>query len=328
MRKLSVLIPARNEMWLSKTVEDVLRHAEDDTDIIVVLDGAQPDPHLPNDSRITTISLDDPIGQRAATNLAATKSAAQYVMKLDAHCSVDRGFDRKLIASAEELGELVTQVPSQYNLHVFDWVCDACGHATYQGPTPKECEKCKHPKVHRNVLWQRRKSRLTEVWRFDKELHFQYWREREKYMKDLTKQDPDKYTKYWDTMSCLGACWFLSRKRYFDLGGMDEGHGSWGQMGTELSCKAWLSGGRLVTNRTTWFAHMFRTQGGDFSFPYPITHREQEKARQFSRNLWLNNAWPQQIRPLSWMIEHFEPVPDWNESPSPAAAVDATNAKA
>lgn len=312
MKKLSVLIPARNEVWLSKTVSDVLEHIEDDTSVVVVLDGAQPDPNLPTDPRVTVVGLNKSIGQRAATNLAARMCDAEYVMKLDAHCSVDQGFDRKLIESAKELGPLVTQIPSQYNLHVFDWVCSACGHATYQGPTPAKCEKCEFPSPKRKVIWQARKNRLTEVWRFDRGLHFQYWREREREMRKKAKDDPATYGKYWDTMSCLGACWFIQRQRYFELGGMDEGHGSWGQMGTELSCKSWLSGGRMVTNRTTWFAHMFRTQGGDFSFPYPITYKEQEAAREYSRNLWLNNAWPQQIRPLSWLVDHFKPVPEWD----------------
>ena len=327
MKKFAVLIPSRNEIWLKKTVEDVLSHMEEDSIVTVVLDGPQPDPDLPDDRRVVTIKLNESIGQRAATNLAARMSDAEYVFKLDAHCSVDRGFDRKLCESGAELGELVTQVPSQYNLHVFDWVCDGCQDITYQGPTPTKCLKCGHTVLHKNVLWQARKNRLTEIWRFDSDLHFQYWREREREMRKKAKDDPATHAKYWDTMSCLGAAWCLSKKRYFDIGGMDEGHGSWGQMGTELSCKSWLSGGRMVTNRTTWFAHMFRTQGGDFSFPYPITHKEQEKARQYSRNMWNNNLWPQQIRPLSWLVDHFHPTPGWETAASPAAAIEDSPTK-
>ena len=39
----------------------------------------------------------------------------------------------------------------------------------------------------------------------------------------------------------------------------DEKHGSWGQYGTEWACKSWLSGGKLITTKKTWFGHMFRT---------------------------------------------------------------------
>jgi hypothetical protein len=308
-RDLSVLIPSRNEMWLSRTIDDVIAHAEMDTEVIAVLDGDWANPPLTQHPKVKVLYTPTPYGQRGATNQAARLSEARYVMKLDAHCSVDQGFDRKLIEAAQTLGENVTQIPAQYNFHVFDWVCDGCGHATYQGPTPTKCEKCGGVPHHRDVKWQPRKRRLTTAWRFDRELHFQYWGEYERRTKD---QGPIV-----DTMSCLGAAWFLSRARYWELGGMDETHGSWGQMGTEIGCKSWLSGGRMVTNKNTWFAHMFRTQGGDFSFPYVIHGSEQEKARRYSRDLWLNNKWPGQKYPLAWMIKHFQPCPGWEDYDEP-----------
>jgi hypothetical protein len=301
--ELSVLIPARNEMFLRRTVEDVLEHAQAETEVVVILDGTWADPPLALHPRVTVVHLAESIGQRAATNLAARLARGRYVMKLDAHCSLAPGFDVALIEAAKELGPDVTQVPAQYNLHAFDWVCQGCGASQYQGPTPGPCVTCKGA-FERRVVWKPRKSRLTTSWRFDTDLHFQYWREHEK------RQEGDLP----ETLSCLGACWFMERARYFALGGLDEGHGSWGQMGTEIGCKSWLSGGRMVTNKRTWFAHLFRTQGGDFGFPYPMSHTAQEHARDYSRRLWLNDAWPGQVRPLSWLIDHFAPVPGWAEA--------------
>ncbi|KKL47844.1 hypothetical protein LCGC14_2331500, partial [marine sediment metagenome] len=92
---------------------------------------------------------------------------------------------------------------------------------------------------------------------------------------------------------------------------LDEATGSWGQMGTEIACKAHLSGGRLVVNKKTWFAHMFRTQGGTFGFPYEIHGSDQEKARKYSRGVWFGNKWPKAIHNLQWLIDKFAPVPDW-----------------
>ena len=43
---LSILIPARNEMFLARTVKDILAHIEGDTEIIVVCDGNWPDPPI------------------------------------------------------------------------------------------------------------------------------------------------------------------------------------------------------------------------------------------------------------------------------------------
>lgn len=68
-----------------------------------------------------------------------------------------------------------------------------------------------------------------------------------------------------------------------------------------------------MTNRRTWYAHMFRTQGGDFSFPYPLSMSDVEKARAHSKNLWLNNQWPKQVHSLKWLVEKFAPIPGWTQ---------------
>lgn len=303
MSRLSVLIPARREAWLQRTVEDVLEHAiRPDTDVIVTLDGDWPDPGLPQHPRVTVLYEPQPIGQRAAVNRAARISTADLVMKLDAHCSVAPGFDAALVEAHATLGDDVLQVPAQRHLHVFDWVCTrGCGWRAYQGPTPAACPSCGAPPA-REVLWRAKPSPVTTCWRFDADLHFQYWREGQK------RQVGD----YPETLSLLGACWCLSRQEFLEhYDGLDEGHGSWGQMGTELALKAWLGGGRVVCNRRTWFAHLFRTQGGDFSFPYPLTQREVETAREYSRRLWLGTGWAKQVQTLDALLEQFAPVPGW-----------------
>jgi hypothetical protein len=84
-----------------------------------------------------------------------------------------------------------------------------------------------------------------------------------------------------------------------------------------LACKAWLSGGKLMTTRKTWFAHLFRTgnfgRNGERAFPYPISRGDQVRAQKYSQNLWLNDRWEQAVYPLSWLVERFAPVPDWHE---------------
>jgi hypothetical protein len=109
-------------------------------------------------------------------------------------------------------------------------------------------------------------------------------------------------------MCCVGAAWFMSKERYWEIGGMDEKHGSWGQMGVELACKSWLSGGRQVVNKRTWFAHLFRTQPG-FGFPYPNPGVQQ--ARDYSAWLWRGNHWDGAKRPFRWILDKFWPVSGW-----------------
>jgi glycosyltransferase involved in cell wall biosynthesis len=310
MPDLSVLIAARNEMFLQNTIDDVAKNARGDTEIIVVLDGELPDDGIPSRKNLTIIQRPESIGQRAAVNEAARVSTARYIMKLDAHCSVGEGFDVVLLEAAKQLGDDVLQVPKQWNLHAFDWVCPS-GHRRDQGPSdpcktkigipPRKCGLA----MKREIVWTRR--RPTTTWYFNRQLRFGYW--------GMFQHRPEGRGDIAETMSLLGACWFTNRGHFWKLGGLDEGHGGWGQMGTELACMYWLSGGRVVCNKRTWFAHMFRTQGRDFGFPYRLSIAAQERARKYSREKWLNDyKWPKATRRLAWLIEHFAPVPDWEES--------------
>lgn len=310
MRDLSVVIAARNERFLANTVADVLAHIEADTEVIVVLDGAPADPPMPKDPRIVVLAHGHARGQRQSVNAGVRLSTARFVMKLDAHCATDQGFDRKLIEpyDRKELGPDVTTVPRLYNLHCFDWQCQACGERTYQGARPSECGKCHSKAGHeRAMVWTPRWHRMTDFTRFDYQMVYQYWsdyRHRPAAQGDLA-----------ETMSQLGACYFLSRDRFWELGGLDEQHGSWGQMGTEMSCKSWLSGGRQVCNKRTWYSHMFRTHSGpEWGFPYPQSQKQIDNARALSRAMWYENAWSLQRRPLAWLLERFWPVLGWDNA--------------
>lgn len=299
---LSLLIPARNELFLRRTVEDALSHIEGDTEIIAVLDGEWADPPLPQHERLTVLYNPVPLGQRAACNQAARLAQGKYVAKFDAHCAFDQGFDLKLLRAFAEAGDDATIVPVMYNLHAFDWVCPD-GHRRYQSPSGP-CQQCGKP-TERDVVWRRRRSRKSVSYRFDAEPHFQYfpeYTERPGWGGDLT-----------ETMSLQGSGFALTRERYFSLGVCDESWGSWGSQGIEVACKTWLSGGRVLVSHRTWYAHLFRTQGGDFGFPYEHGNSVKDHKKK-ARDLFFGNQWPKQVRPLSWLVEKFWPVPGWTEA--------------
>lgn len=280
---LSVIIPAKNELYLEKTIRDVLQNARGEVEVLVVLDGWLPEPRIEiGDERAIFFHFPEGIGQRQAINFAARKARGKYVMKLDAHCAVDEGFDVKLAA---DCAYDWTVIPRMYNLDVETW----------------------KPKKHKRTDYMHIGLRPNG------ELRTEYYGGQE-FKRQHAK--PDLID---DTMSCMGPGFFMHKDRFWELGGCDETHGGWGQQGIEVACKAWLSGGRLVVNKKTWFAHWFRGGGGP-GFPYRLSGRAVEAARAYSKDLWMGDKWPLATRKFSWLIEKFKP-PGWCVDGKPRLSV-------
>lgn len=277
---------------MPQTVADIFAHSEADTEVVVVLDGFQI--ALGTYPRLKTIVLEQAIGQRAAQNMAARHASGKYVMKVDAHCAFEQGFDRKLLAAMEDD---VTLVPTMRNLHVFDWVCDFCGYRRYQGPQPESCPECQADSSHfqQEIVWNPKPNPASTAYRFNKQLRFKYFPELQKLQGKTGLQE---------TMSLQGSCFMALREAYWERELCDEGWGSWGQQGSEVALKTWLSGGRVLVLRDTWYAHLFRTQPG-FGFPYHNPNSSQEKARQICQDVFLNDRWRKQQRPLAWLLDKF-----------------------
>lgn len=308
-------------MFLSRTVEDICKNKRGKTEVIVVLDGkgnsgnSWADPGIKDHPDVRIIHLSESIGQRAATNLGVRWSKAKYIAKTDAHCAFDEGFDVKLM-EAMKGHDNWTVVPIMRNLHAFDWKCMECGKKYYQGPTPgtrngiEKCEDCGKLNFKRKVIWYPKPSPQSRSYCFDSEPHFQYFNEytkREEYKKELEE------TGLTSTMSLQGSFFMLTRDKYWELGICDEGFGSWGSQGIEVACKTWLSGGEVKVVHNTWYAHMFRTQGGDFSFPYEQHQSKVNEAKATARNLFFDGKWKHQKYPLSWLVEKFWPVSGWTQ---------------
>lgn len=295
MPDLSILIPACNEEFLPHTVRDVLSHIEADTEIIVVINGTNLTYAFPSDPRLRVMEFAEQIGQRKAQNVAARESKAKYVMKLDAHCAVDQGFDVKMMAA---MADDVTLVPLMRNMEVFNWYCNFCGWHTGQGPRPEACGECGGDDFEKRIIWNPKTNPTNTAYRFGTNLQFKYFGE----LHEIHKQRGGNGLH--ETMSLQGSCFMATREAYWERELCDEAWGNWGQQGSEVALKTWLSGGRVLCNMDTWYAHMFRTQKG-FSFPYGGVGASQEQARRISKELFLNDAWPKQTRPLVWLLEKF-----------------------
>lgn len=308
MYDLSIVIPARNEEFLGRTLEDLLSNIEGKTEIIVVLDGAPALSPLPEDPRLKVIELKESIGQRAATNLAVEHSTAKYIMKIDAHCAVDKGFDRKMLDAIAGHDDW-TMAPLMRNLHVFDWVCPD-GHRRYQG-NGGVCLDC-GKETKKDIVWIPKRNPKSVSFCFDSEPHFQYFGDY------TTRQEFKDQGQVTESMSLQGSCFMLTRDKYWELDiCSDKTFGNWGSQGIEVACKTWLSQdsdrNKVMINHNTWYAHLFRTKGGDFGFPYELPGSQVRNARKKAREMFFENKWDKAQRPLSWLVKRFWPVKGWSE---------------
>jgi glycosyltransferase involved in cell wall biosynthesis len=151
--------------------------------------------------------------------------------------------------------------------------------------------------------WVHKPRGKTRFMYFGLDLYCHYWR-------DYRKREAAK-AEYPEVMTGQGSCWFTTREWNDYIGLLDEGVGSWGNVGIEVSLRTWLCGGTQILNPRVWQAHYFRKDEG--GFPYPMDGRRVAKAHRYTREHYYFNdhAFEHQERPFSWLIHKFAPVPGW-----------------
>lgn len=277
--KTSIIIPSRNEQFLPNTVDDILDKAEGDIEIIIVLDGHHPDIPLEENERVRVIYKEKPEGLRGAINSAVAIAKGEYIMKIDAHCAVDQGFDIKLKADCED-NWLV--IPRRYSLDAEEWTKRRLNfffdYEFYTYPYYKP----PHIGLY-TVEWNDR------------------WRER--------RGDPEYLID--DTMSFQGSCWFSTIKHFRKtIVEMDaKWFGVWAAETQEIGMKTWLSGGRVVVNKKTWYAHLHK--GRKYGRGYHMDKKRTTIDHARTVDYWLNNQWSGRRYDFEWMIDKFWPVPTW-----------------
>jgi len=273
---LSIIVPARNEPYLNQTIKGLLENAEGEIEILVSLDGYWSNPII-SDDRVIYIHKGKAQGMRAGINSCVAMSKGEYLMKLDAHCLVDKGFDVKLIKDYEDK---TVVVPRRYALDVKNW----------------KIEKRKDDKYPIDYMY------------LDSTLHGVVWKEKNHDLK-LKEKMLD------ETMSNQGSIWFMKKTYFYELELMDEvGYGTFWNEFQEVGLKCWLSGGKVIVNKNTWYAHWHKDEESGRGYSMPSA--EQVKgAEQTKKWLTYKLAWEKQTLPLEWLIAHFWPVPGWQECP-------------
>lgn len=272
---VSIIIPARNEKFLQKTINGILENATSDIEIIAGLDGYNPEPALESNSRLKILRTENSIGMRQIINEMVKASQGDFIMKTDAHCIFDKGFDEKLSKDCEENWVVI---PRQYVLDDDNW-----------------CRNMDRPYVD---YWYLSAPDGVEPNGCPIGLHGVRWRERQN---DLLIDNQ---------MSFQGSCWFMSKKHFYNIDLMDShSFGDFANEGCEIGMKTWLSGGRVVVNKKTWFAHLHK--GKKHGRGYFLSKSSVIGSGKYTRNFCMGNSWPKAVISMKSFVDIFSPVPTW-----------------
>jgi len=283
----SVIIPARNEPFLSKTIDDLFQKSTGEIEIIIVLDAYWPDPPLKNRKNLIIVHMGEVVGMRELINSGARIATGKYLMKIDAHCMVGDGFDEILKADCDIN---TVSIPSRYSLDPEKWERTR-GPVDYLFLTyPYGCDEIYGTGFH------------GRKWKGEKGIHGSFWHmEREK--KDILIDE---------ILTFQGSCWFMHRDAFFDrLGALDSKSYNFHQEAQEIGFKFWLSGGRVVRNKKTWYAHLHK--GNRYGRGFRLSKRLMVESEIYSTDFWMNNRWEKQTKPLKWLMNKFLPLDGWPE---------------
>lgn len=200
------------------------------------------------------------IGLRKTVNKGVEVSNGDYILKSDEHCMFDDGFDTKLLSKIEDNWIVV---PRRYELDIKKW--EVIGNS----PIDYERLVINNPDKIGGTKW-------------------------------VSQAKKRRHIPIDETMVFQGSCYLMSRKHWNWLGGLQkEGYGPFAQEAIELALKTWLGGGKVMVNKTTWYAHKHRRFKRVVS-PYGV-----KKGNRYSKDFWLNNRWKDRVHDLSWLMRRF-----------------------
>ena len=245
---LEVIIPARNEPYLNKTIQEVFDKATGDVSVTVIADGYEP--------KVLSLVkyLRYPDGEchlRQGITEAVRLTKAKYVMKLDSHCMLARGFDTELIKASQPNW---VQVPRRKRLDAEKW------EVIEDGRPDVDYEFIIFSNLTKGLIWGTPWDEITK--------------ERAHILID-------------DTPHIQGSCFFMEREWFQKNSFLDFGYGGWGQEAEEITFTTFREGGRTVVNKKTWYAHLHK----DIKARKWFTLKEQEytHSHAYSFNLWVKN---------------------------------------
>lgn len=274
MHDVTVIIPARNEQFLNKTIEDIVEKREIDTHVIAVLEGYWPEP-IVNHPKVHYIHFSQPRGMRGALNAGVEIARSKFVMKLDGHCMVSQGFDKVL---AETCRPNWVCVPTRHRLDPENWVInDGNRHPiNYQYINPN------NDSLDGKVWDQKNRNKALEKIRID------------------------------DLISCQGSCYFMHRDWWHEMELLDEeNYGTFRKDPQEVTFKTWTYGGRCVRVKDCWYAHLHK--GRKYGRGYFASKSDHNVGDEYVKKWWTDSAWHKQKIPLRDIFAKFPDMPGWQD---------------
>lgn len=277
---ISIIIPSRNEQFLTATVHDLLAKAAGEIEVIVVLEGYW-DRELPyHHPSLKVIHNGKAQGMRQAINAAAELASGSHLLKCDAHTMWDDGYDEKLRKDYLESNWILT--PRRFALEPKQWAIEQ-GNPKY----PVDYEYLSNP--------FERPGDVTCG------LHGTEWRQRREARKHVML-DYD--------MSSQGSAWFMSKSHWDSLKPMNiELFGNFYGESQEIGLQTQLRGGAMMRTKNTWYAHL--RKGKEYGRGYALGVNGHRRGAGAMLKTCMLNQWPGQIRTVQSLIEEFMPVPGW-----------------
>ncbi len=294
---VSIIIPSRSAQYLKKTVDDLLNKAEGEVEVIVVYDGRWPEhQEMPsNDPRVIQVHhgvIDNNYGMRESINAGVRLSSGEYIMVIDEQCGVDQGYDVKLVTDCEDDWVVI---PRRKRLDPETWTL------IQDGRPDIDYMFIEYPYKGAAQLKEGEFLPKTEG------LHGAEWKRPER--ADILIDD---------TPTMQGSCYFMSRKHWDKvIGELDSTYyGTFTMEAQEVSLKTWLSGGRVVVNKKTWYAHWHKGKNGRgyaFTNEQYKRHAEgMEKGRLYAIEYWLNTK--DFLHDWNWFVtKMFKDMPGWSK---------------
>ena len=284
MNKLSIIIPSYNELYLDKTIQDILKKAEGDIEIFVNLDGNIPK-KLVRDKRVHYTHHQKPIGMRGGINEGLERAKSKFIMKCDAHCAFAKGFDEALKRDCQKNWLMI---PRRHSLNTEMWTRPLKGRI-------RDYHYFCYPSKTNNFS-----------------MTCPDWSSMTRRRMNNPKYDID------DTMAFQGSCWFAHKDYFLDrVGLLDDNPSTYGGFAgdqLEIGLKYWLKDGEVKVNKKTWYAHLHKNR---HFYAKSKQNRKFKagsaawKSRQWSTKHWIYNREPGLKHSFQWLLEKFWPVQGW-----------------